>query len=216
MNNERTLSTWGTFLLTLLLALASGQVLATFAVVNDTPLAGDALTTALREGGYVIFMRHAATEHRQVDRDRIHLDDCGSQRNLSVQGRQQASDIGRAFRQLSLPVGEVWSSPYCRCRDTARLAFGDYQVSPFLHFAIGIGAGETARITAQLQELLATPPRPGSNNVIVSHTANLKEATGIWPSPEGVMVIFRPLGDGRIAYHGMVAPGEWAQLNHTP
>ena len=52
------------------------------------------------------------------------LDDCSTQRNLDASGRAQAARVGEAFRQNGISVGEVRSSPRCRCLDTARLAFG--------------------------------------------------------------------------------------------
>jgi hypothetical protein len=46
---------------------------------------------------------------------------------------------------------------------------------------------------------------------MVSHTANLQEAVGIWPKPEGVAHVFKPTGDGNFSYVGMVMPEVWAQ-----
>lgn len=208
--------TLATALLAFVLILPCHGAFAALQVVAAAPLKGEALVDALHAGGYVLFLRHAATQHKQVDKDRNDLGRCETQRNLSPAGRAQAVAIGAAFRQLALPVGEVWSSPYCRCRDTAQLAFGRFEIDPSLYFAIGIGADETARLTGHLQTMLSTPPAPGTNNLLVSHTANLKEAAGIWPKPEGVMAVFRPLGEGRVAYHGMVEPGDWPHLSSAP
>src|SRR5918992_1485576 len=77
----------------------------------------------LRRGGYVLALRHAATDFSMSDTTRD-LRDCSRQRNLSAEGRRQARSIGSAFRRLGIPVGVVLASPYCRTRETARLAFG--------------------------------------------------------------------------------------------
>jgi len=60
--------------------------------------------------------------------------------------------------------------------------------------------------------LLATRPAAASNTVIVAHTANLREAAGIWPKPEGVAYVFRPLGNGNFEPVAKVLPEEWSQV----
>jgi hypothetical protein len=57
--------------------------------------------------------------------------------------------------------------------------------------------------------MLATAPAKGSNAVIVSHTANLREAAGIWPKPEGVAYVFRPLPRGGFEAVARILPDEW-------
>ena len=85
--------------------------------------AGRDLVARLRQGGHVIFVRHAATEATQDD-PRPDLADPSTQRNLSDEGRNQARQLGRAIRRLRIPVGMVMASPYARTRETAELAFG--------------------------------------------------------------------------------------------
>jgi phosphohistidine phosphatase SixA len=172
----------------------------------------EALIKVLQEGGFVIYMRHASTEHDQMDQDLANIQDCSTQRNLSVDGREQAKNIGKAFQGLGIPVGEVQSSPYCRCRDTAQLAFGEYKINPALYFTLGAGPKETVEKAAELRMMLTTLPTSGTNTVLVSHTSNLKEAVGIWPKPEGVTVIFRPLEDGRVLYYGMIPSDQWEHM----
>ena len=84
---------------------------------------GRDLIARLRQGGHVIFIRHAATEPTQDD-PRPDLADPRTQRNLSDDGREQARQLGRAIRRLGIPVGTVLASPYARTRETAELAFG--------------------------------------------------------------------------------------------
>ena len=59
----------------------------------------------------------------------IDLTRCETQRNLNDSGRAQAAEIGREFRRLRIPVGAVRSSQFCRCRETAQIAFGRYEVA---------------------------------------------------------------------------------------
>ena len=82
------------------------------------------LIEALQEGGLVILMRHMSTDSF-VPGEGTHDDrDCASQRNLDERGRREARDVGAAFKSLGIQVGTVWTSPYCRCVDTGKLAFG--------------------------------------------------------------------------------------------
>jgi phosphohistidine phosphatase SixA len=149
----------------------------------------------LRRGGYVIALRHAATDPTATDMTGD-LRDCSRQRNLNAAGRRQARAIGRAFRELGIPVGRVLASPFCRTRDTARLAFGRVRPSRALLSADFFAGGATARQRAGLRRLLATPPRDGTNTVLVSHEAAIDTATGVAVA-EGESVIVAPRRGGR-------------------
>lgn len=147
----------------------------------------------LRRGGYVVALRHAATDSTATDMTGD-LRDCSRQRNLNAEGRRQATDIGRAFRRLEIPVGRVLASPFCRTRDTARLAFGRLRPSRALLSADFFGDADAAK-RAGLRRLLAQPPGRGSNTVLVSHEAAIDAATGVIVA-EGEAVIVEP-GRGR-------------------
>jgi len=164
----------------------------------------------LRKGGFVVYFRHATTDHAGASDEEANLASCETQRNLSAVGREQASRIGQAFRDLGIPVGTVTTSPFCRCKDTARLAFGRFTVSDDLNFAMGADGEERKRLAEALRRMLSSPPGPGTNAVIVAHTANLRESAGIWPKPEGVAYLFRPRPGGELAPAAKVLPEEWA------
>ena len=93
-------------------ALATGM--ATQSAAED--LAGPDLLTMLRQGGLVIFFRHARTDFSQDDTDLSDLTNCETQRNLSPEGHAQAQLIGDAIAALDIPIGEVLSSELCRTR----------------------------------------------------------------------------------------------------
>ena len=80
------------------------------------------LVRQLREGGYVLYMRHASTDFSQNDSRMKSYEDCASQRNLTEKGRQEAREIGGHVKRLRIPIGEVLASPFCRTMETARLA----------------------------------------------------------------------------------------------
>lgn len=145
----------------------------------------------LRRGGYIVALRHAATDPTATDMT-ADLRDCSRQRNLNVEGRHQARAIGSAFRRLEIPVGRVLASPFCRTRDTARLAFGHARPSRALLSADFFGDGDAAeRRRGGLRRLLALPPDRGTNTVLVSHEAAIDAATGVTVA-EGEAVIVAP------------------------
>lgn len=180
------------------------------AASTEAPLPGLAdVVDDLRKGGLVIYFRHAATEQTGASDEVADLANCQTQRNLSAQGRAQATQIGQAFRALGIAVSSVTTSPFCRCKETGELAFGRFVVSDDLNFAINADAEHTKALAEVLRRTLATPPPAGTNAVIVSHSANLREAAGIWPKPEGAAYVFRPLSAGRFEPIAKVLPDDW-------
>jgi phosphohistidine phosphatase SixA len=182
---------------------------------NPAKLGGADLIQTLKKGCYLIYFRHAATEkvgEKEVTDDM--LDNCASQRNLSEDGRKMAKNIGAAFKKANIPVGKVLSSPYCRCVDTAMLAFGKTEKSPKLHFAMHLDKVERKAVTKQLLQMMQELPAADTNTVLVSHTANLKEAVGIWPDQEGEARIFKSDGQGHMEYIGKMSPDEWDKHIH--
>src|SRR3989442_2728317 len=88
--------------------------------------ADESVWAALREPGSVVVLRHSYAPGG-FDPPTARLDDCSTQRNLDDAGRAQAARVGEAFRRNGVAVGDVRSSPRCRCMDPARLAFGKAQ-----------------------------------------------------------------------------------------
>jgi phosphohistidine phosphatase SixA len=155
-------------------------------------LAGPALLTALHEGGFVIYFRHARTNFSQDDTDLSDLSNCATQRNLSVEGRNQARLIGEGIAALGIPIGEVLSSELCRTRETAELAFRRATPMPDLtSFGTAGSEAEEQERAAALRRLLATPPPPGTNTVLVGHLFNIQAAANI-SLAEGEAAIFSP------------------------
>ena len=174
--------------------------------------AGPDLTRALRAGGLVVVLRHAATDFSKPDQDPVVVADCATQRNLSAQGRADARAIGRGMLRLGLPIGKVLSSAYCRTLETARLAFGRATVHPALLNTIA--AEHDAAWRKQIRDarrLLATRPAPGKLTVLVTHGVVVQETTG-QTLEEGEAIVFRPLGNSRFRVVGRVMPREWGTL----
>lgn len=169
------------------------------AALPGVAAASEALWTVLKDGGQVVLIRHAITTPGVGDPDGMRLDDCRTQRNLTDEGRQHARQVGAAFRARGIPVEQVLTSPWCRCIETARLAFGAAEVwAP-----LGNLFGRPQHRDAQVREMraLVGQPRRGGNLVLVSHGSTISALTGVSPAT-AEMVVVTPQGDGRFSVAG--------------
>lgn len=90
------------------------------------------LIDELKEGGKLIFIRHAYAPGNG-DPENFNINDCSSQRNLNFQGKNQAKKIGQFFIRNNLPISKIYSSEWCRCKDTALFAFEKFETKNFLN-----------------------------------------------------------------------------------
>lgn len=173
------------------------RFLAVTAALAGAPLAAadKDLWQRLHAGGHVLLIRHAATDPGVGDPPAFRLAVCSTQRNLSEAGKRDARAIGAAFRERGIPLGPVWSSRWCRCLDTARLAFGRVEESPMLDsmFTDTEAAGR-----AKVREVLARAGawRGKDNLVLVTHDVNIRALVGESVA-QGEIVVARP-GQGRL------------------
>lgn len=130
----------------------------------------------LRAGACVIMLRHAQTEVGIGDPPNFRLGDCSSQRLLSQAGRQQAARMGEWFRREALQPRSVMSSAWCRCRDTAELAFGQHRVLDALNSTFDNNNDQNAQ-TLTLRARLRTI-QTGEFEVWVTHQVNISALTG--------------------------------------
>jgi phosphohistidine phosphatase SixA len=170
----------------LLLALF---LLAVPAVAHAT----DAGWALLRDGGHVVLLRHALVTGT-TDPANFDIDVCATQVNLSARGKQQASKIGALFGARAAPIERVLSSRYCRCLDTARIAF---EAEPELFAPLDLLKSDPAEKAAQLDAVMKEiRAYTGSDNlVMVTHLENIVALTGVSPR-EGEAVVVEPQGDG--------------------
>lgn len=178
----------------------------------EGPLSGKRLVEELREGGYVIVVRHTATEEGGVD-DPTKLEECAPQRELTDEGRQQARDLGKAVRDLDIPIGRALASPYCRTKETAELAFGAdaVETDEVLLPLPGTGKPGNDEAIAAVAELVSADTPDDENTVLVSHISVIEPVTGATPE-EGGSAVFVPEGDGMFRIVAEIAPGGWAKL----
>jgi hypothetical protein len=162
------------------------------------------LLAELRQGGYVLYLRHASTDFSQDDSRMTSFEDCATQRNLTEKGRTEARTLGEHIKRLKIPVGEVLASPFCRTMETARLAFGK---ATAMNDVRG-GPVEAARYGA-LKTLLSTPVPGGTNRVISSHGNPFAALAGPPYLAEGELAVVRPEGGERFSVIGRIRLTDW-------
>jgi phosphohistidine phosphatase SixA len=183
-----------------------GPALAAYADEVADPVDQQGLWARLQSGGYIVLLRHAVTEPGVGDPPNFTLGDCSTQRNLSEQGRADAARIGQAFRNHGVAVDAVLSSRWCRCIDTARLAFGRVTPTPYLDSMFGEEEGVRTEKARATFAALGAAPGPG-NVVLVTHAQNIAALTGVSPG-SGEMVVVRLDGADRFEVLGRIdVPG---------
>jgi len=178
-------------------------------------LQGAELLKALRAGGYVIYFRHADTDHSREDQRPVNLDDCATQRVLSEKGRGNSRAIGEAIHALDIPIGSVLASPLCRTIETAVLVFGHAEKSMATRDISSEPVGSPGRYAA-LRALLSTAPTVGKNTAIVGHGYPYYSLTHKGQMlEEGEAAIVQPHGTSfeQVARLGLK---EWRELGELP
>lgn len=192
MNRRRLL------LLLLVLPAIAAPAQAATSLIDNTEL-----WQQLKSGGHVLLIRHATTDPGIGDPPDFDLRNCATQRNLSATGREEARHLGRALKQLGIPVAAVRSSRWCRCLDTARLAFGGAQPWPALDNTFETPERRPQQIR-EIRKFLAQPVT-GGNLVLITHGVNILALTGISPA-QSEIVALRTGTDGKPAVIGRGIP----------
>ena len=166
--------------------LAAAFALAAFPAAADE----QAAWAALRAGGHVALIRHASTESGLGDPPGYKLDDCATQRNLSARGREESRRLGERFRKEGVAVERVFTSPWCRCRDTAKEAFGkadDWEALSSFFDDRSRAEGLTERVKNRIGTY--STRRPKGTIVMVTHNVNIAALTGIAAGTGEVVVV---------------------------
>ena len=169
------------------------------------------LIKKMKQGGLVLYFRHASTENDYADQVKADVNDGSTQRVLSEKGWHEAVLIGRAIRFFDIPVEKVISSEYFRAWQTAWLAFGEYEKNPDLNFLpyADFNEEQMEQMNKRITPYLSKKPKKHKNFVIVAHDDPFEAATGIYPEPQGVCFILEPKGGGKFQILGKIAPNEW-------
>lgn len=141
------------------------------------------------ETGYVVLIRHALAPGTG-DPANFQLDDCSTQRNLSEAGREQAVQIGEAFKSRQIPIAKVLSSQWCRCLETAELMdIGSVEPLTALNSTFYAPSTETER-TAQVSQFIIDNRNTVGTTVMVTHASNISALSGI-SVRSGAMVVLQ-------------------------
>jgi len=171
------------------------------ALIVPAAQADAALWAKLKAGGNVVLMRHASTDGGQGDPPGFKLGDCATQRNLSEAGREEARRLGRQFKFRAINLAPIRSSQWCRCQETARLAFGE-EPEPWPVLNSPNAQPDKELDMADEVAALAAKVKPPYNAVLVTHNFNIRALTGISPK-EAELVIARSSG-GKLEVVGRI------------
>ncbi|HSS28440.1 MAG TPA: histidine phosphatase family protein [Usitatibacter sp.] len=148
----------------------------------------------LRKGGHVLLMRHAATTVAGVDPKGFRLGECKTQLNLSDDGRAQARRAGQRLAEEKVPVSRVYTSPWCRCRETGLLAFGkaeDWEPLGTFFYEPTREEDFTKRVKARIGTYSSRDM--GGNIVMITHNTNIAALTKLSVAT-GEIVVLKPDG----------------------
>ena len=154
------------------------------------PLSATEATRLLKAGGVALLLRHGQTESGVGDPAGFTLDDCKSQRNLSSDGRAQVRAMADRAKKNGIRFARVYSSLWCRCRDTAQL-LADSKAPPRDWSVLNSQFADNPRIADANEEIVSLLRTSPTNEswLLVSHQVNIASLTGISPaSGEGVLV----------------------------
>lgn len=168
--------------------------------VDGPPIAGD--------DGLVFYTRHAATVDFEETAETIDLSNCETQRNLSEEGRQQAMALGTWLAERGIYMSTVLSSPFCRCIDTATLAFGPPEVVEDLatwHWS------DDATQELRRERFLRRVSTVQRGHLGIAGHKDFIEALGLPTPGDGECVVLRPRGNGLWEHVGTIRqnPVRW-------
>lgn len=195
--------------LALLLAVAPAQA---------ATLSGDALVSALKQGGYVILMRHTSSPAAIPDKSVANPDNTKPERQLDKNGETTATAFGAAVKKLGLPVGSVLSSPTYRALQTVKFAgLG----TPMTFEQLGDGGTSMSPDTVAawaswLKMTVATPPAAGKDTFIITHQPNIASAFAADAQnlADGQALVYHPDGKGNAELVATIKIEDWPQLAH--
>ena len=145
------------------------------------------LINQLEEGGKLIFIRHAYAPG-SGDPDNFNLNDCSTQRNLSKEGQIQAKYIGEFFKNNKVKIDKVLSSEWCRCKETAKIAFKNFSTNSFLNsfYSSKFAKNKDKQVKA-LKEYIKKF-KSDKNLVLVTHYVLISEILNYGPSSGEIVV----------------------------
>jgi phosphohistidine phosphatase SixA len=183
------------------------------ALNNTATVEIDKTIAAMKQGGYVIVFRHGSTNRNQADTDPLNYDNVAKQRLLSTKGKEQAKQIGDAFKKLGIPLDKVYTSKFYRAIETGKLISNSNPLATIDLTEGGLVATpiENDRRAQMLRQMTTTIPTNRQNTLIVTHKPNIIDALGKdwFEVKEGEASIFKPDGSSKAILVGRFQANEW-------
>ncbi len=145
------------------------------------------IISELKKGGKIIFIRHAYAPGGG-DPDNFNINDCDTQRNLNDDGRLQSKKIGDFFKKNKISIEKVYSSEWCRCKETASIAFKKYETNNFLNsFFSAKFANNRKKQIIDFDKFISTWDKE-QNLVFVTHYVVISEILNYAPSSGEIII----------------------------
>ena len=150
-----------------------------------------------QEGNKIILIRHSLAPGGG-DPEGFKIDDCRTQRNLSKKGINQSKTIGKLFKKNNVLIDQVLTSQWCRCKDTAKYAFGNYKEFTALNstFQSPYNKNEGKQLK-ELYDFAKKWKGKGKNLVLITHYSIITAITNAVPSSGEIVITdkdFKVLG----------------------
>jgi len=208
-----------------------GPLIGLFVLICLLPMRATAadlstIVPMLKQGGYVLVLRHGATDESQKDVYPFVFDDMSKQRQLSDQGRKIARDIGAAMETMGISIGQIYSSKLNRAVETGSLISRAPLTTVNALTDSGHGSasamnnpnGGNTKIGSAILALVNQTPAAGTNTLLVTHKPNIADAFGkeFGDVKEAETLIYRPNPSGPPTLIARVQASEWIAQAGSP
>ena len=156
----------------------------------NSPIKADSnqnIINELKKGGNLIFIRHAYAPGGG-DPKNFDINDCKTQRNLSNSGRDQAKKIRSFFKDNNIPISKVYSSEWCRCKETASIAFNDFETKSFLNSFFSSQFAKNKDLQMKRLKTFINKWDKNKNLVFVTHYVVISESLNYAPSSGEIVI----------------------------
>ena len=156
----------------------------------NSPIKADSnqnVINELKKGENLIFIIYAY-DHSGDDQTTFDINECKTQRNLSNSGRDQAKKIGSFFKDNNIPISKVYSSEWCRCKETASIAFNDFETKSFLNSFFSSQFAKNKDLQMKRLKTFINNWNKNKNLVFVTHYVVISESLNYAPSSGEIVI----------------------------
>ncbi len=176
------------------------------------------LLMELQQGGFNLYIRHVATNWSQSDKIKKYGDwkscDPTQVRQLSDAGKRDSAIIGTAIKSLGIKIGAIFSSPYCRTIETAKLMDLGIKVevtNDLMNLRTVDYVGGQMHVIKMTRKRLSTLPQATTNTLLSAHGNLASAATQFYPE-EGEILVFKPTPPNGFVLVGRIPIEKWQKL----